>query len=75
MLKELGIYHTQTPYLWCDNLRATYLLVNPVFHARTNHIGIDYHFVRERVSNKELDIRFLRTKLQMALQRHWHKII
>ena len=40
ILKELGICHTPTPCLWCDNLGATYLAANPVFHARTKHIGL-----------------------------------
>lgn len=31
----------------CDNLSATYLVANPVFHAQTKHIAIDYHFVGE----------------------------
>lgn len=66
MLKELGIYHIQTPCLWCDNLGATYLSANPVFHARTKHIEIDYHFVRERVASKELEIRFVPSKDQVA---------
>ena len=66
ILKELGVMHTQTPLLWCDNLGATYLSANPVFHARTKHIEIDFHFVRERVAEKKLDIRFIRSQDQVA---------
>ena len=66
MLKELGIKNTPAPCLWCDNLGATYLSANPVFHARTKHIEIDFHFVRERVAQKQLDIRFIHSKDQLA---------
>jgi hypothetical protein len=52
--------------LWCDNLGATYLSVNPVFHARTKHIEIDYHFVRERVARKQLNVQFISTNDQLA---------
>jgi histone deacetylase 1/2 len=47
-------------------LGATYLSANPVFHARTKHIEVDYHFVRERVANKLLNIRFIPTGDQVA---------
>ena len=66
LLTELGVYHPKAASLWCDNLGATYLSANPIFHARTKHIEIDYHFVRERVADKLLNIRFVPTRDQVA---------
>jgi histone deacetylase 1/2 len=66
LLKELGVRSPQTPCLWCDNLGATYLSANPVFHARAKHIEIDCHFVRERVRRKQLQVRFISSKDQIA---------
>jgi hypothetical protein len=56
LLVELGIPHRPAASLWCNNLGATYLSTNPVFHARTKHVEVDYHFIRERVARKQLDI-------------------
>jgi hypothetical protein len=52
LLQELGVPHPSATSLWCDNLGATYLSANPMFHTRTKHIEVDYHFVRERVARK-----------------------
>ncbi|CAM8886571.1 unnamed protein product [Rhodiola kirilowii] len=66
ILKELGIKQRQIPILWCDILGATYLTQNPVFHARTKHIKIDFHFVREMVARGALDVRFISSGDQLA---------
>jgi hypothetical protein len=57
LLKELRVTHHPVARLWCDNLGATYLLANPIFHAHVKQIEIDFHFVRERVARRLLDIR------------------
>jgi Reverse transcriptase (RNA-dependent DNA polymerase) len=66
LLLELHVLLISNPVLWCDNLEVTFLASNSVFHARTKHIEIDYHFVREKVASKTLDVRFISSKDQQA---------
>jgi Reverse transcriptase (RNA-dependent DNA polymerase) len=66
LLTELGLHSQPTPILWCDNIGATFLASNPMFHARMKHIEIDYHFVRERVAAKQLQVKFLCSADQLA---------
>ncbi|XP_019163279.1 PREDICTED: uncharacterized protein LOC109159655 [Ipomoea nil] len=66
LLNELGLGSLTAPTLWCDNLGATYLCANPVFHARTKHVEVDYHFVRDKVSAGQLQVHFVSTKDQLA---------
>jgi hypothetical protein len=62
LLAKLGVQLTQTPCLWCDNTGARYLSANPVFHARAKDIEINFHFVRERVLKRQLEILFIPSK-------------
>jgi histone deacetylase 1/2 len=66
LLRELRISQPRPPVLWCDNLGATYLTANPVFHARTKHIEVDFHFLREKVAQGALDVRFISSRDQIA---------
>ena len=42
------------------------MTINPIFHARSKHIELDYHFVRERVSMGLLVTRHVSSTLQIA---------
>lgn len=66
LLKEIGIDSPAKVHLWCDNMGAKHLASNPVFHARTKHIEVDYHFVRERVQKGLLGVDYISTKDQIA---------
>ncbi|XP_028098424.1 uncharacterized protein LOC114298117 [Camellia sinensis] len=59
-------YFSSSPTLWCDNISAISLSSNLVFHARTKHIEVDYHYVRERVAAKQLTICHIPTSDQVA---------
>ena len=47
ILEDLHIPMVQTPLVWCDSVGAISLASNLIFHARTKHIEVDYHYIRE----------------------------
>jgi len=66
LLCELGYTKLPPPILWCDNLGATYMAANPVFHARTKHVEVDFHFVRDLVKKGDLSVQYVCTTDQLA---------
>ncbi|KAK2991670.1 hypothetical protein RJ640_028945 [Escallonia rubra] len=66
LLYELGVPKALPALLWCDNIGAIYLSSNPIFHARTKHVELDYHFVREQVKLGTLVVRFISSADQLA---------
>lgn len=52
--------------LYCDNLSAIKLADYPVFHARTKHVEVHYHFIREKVLRGDVDMRHIGTNGQIA---------
>ncbi|XP_019198265.1 PREDICTED: uncharacterized protein LOC109192122 [Ipomoea nil] len=66
LLKELGLHAGTPTTLWCDNLGATYMCANPLFHARTKHVEIDFHFVRDKVTAGDFLVNFVSMKDQLA---------
>ena len=66
MFKELRIFLPHVPVIWCDNLSAIALSANPVFHSRTKHLEVDYHYVREKFLRRDLKIGFVSGTDNMA---------
>jgi hypothetical protein len=40
-------------------MSALSFVANPIYHARTKHIEVDYHYVREKVLNKYITVSFI----------------
>ncbi|RVW32897.1 Retrovirus-related Pol polyprotein from transposon RE2 [Vitis vinifera] len=66
LFKELAIGLIHIPNIWCNNIGAIALASNPVFHARTKHVEIDYHFIREKVCNHDIKVQHVSTVDQIA---------
>ena len=49
-----------------DNLSALKFAENPMFHARSKHIDIRHHFVRERIASNEVVLNHCASEDNMA---------
>ena len=61
--------HQPTDYqvrFFCDNLSSIRLAENPVFHARTKHIEVHNHYIRENVLEGEIEMVPTNTDEQFA---------
>ncbi len=52
--------------IYCDNINSILLVNNPVYHARRKHIEVHYHFIREKVLAKKIDLIHVSTEDQVA---------
>ena len=54
------------PIIYCDNVGATYLYSNPVFHSRMKHVAIDYHFIRDQVQLGVLRVNHVSQQINLS---------
>ncbi|CAN6544900.1 unnamed protein product [Malus baccata var. baccata] len=66
LLVDIAYKSPSTPQLWCDNISALSLAKNPLFHARTKHVELDYHYIREKVLAQEVPVHYICTQQQIA---------
>jgi hypothetical protein len=52
--------------IYCDNQSCIKLSENPVFHDRSKHIEIRYHFIRDYVQRGAVELQYISTEEQVA---------
>ncbi|KAL8101163.1 hypothetical protein AgCh_033153 [Apium graveolens] len=66
LLTEVKLPVSSPPPIFCDNIGATYLCHNPVFHSRMKHITLNFHFVGDQVQRKLITVHHINSLKQVA---------
>lgn len=66
LLLELQVLLPSSPVIWCDNLSIVHWVQNPILHSRMKHVELDFHFVCEKMINKQLLIQHIPFVKQLA---------
>nr|GFB27488.1 retrovirus-related Pol polyprotein from transposon TNT 1-94 [Tanacetum cinerariifolium] len=64
-LLDYGLAFNKIP-MYCDNKSAIALCCNNVQHSRSKHIDIRYHFIKEQVENRVIELYFVNTEYQLV---------
>ena len=64
-MNDFGIKFKKVPLL-CDNESAIKLTNNPIQHARTKHIDVHHHFIRDHQQKGNISIESVGTEDQLA---------
>ncbi|KAL4018293.1 hypothetical protein IC575_021884 [Cucumis melo] len=66
LLKTVGILQEDPTVIHIDNKSTIALAKNPVFHDRSKHIDTRFHFIRDCISRKEVQVEYVNTEDQIA---------
>jgi len=55
------IFQEQRYVLFCDSQSVIYLGKNPTFHGRSKHIDVRYHWIRDILDSKLLELEKIHT--------------
>lgn len=66
LLEMLQISQDEATEIFVDNKSAIALGKNPIFHDRSKHIDTRFHFIRESISKKEVQLKYVKSQDQVA---------
>ena len=53
-MSDLGVLVQGPITIHCNNESSIRLARNPIYHAKTKHISVHYHFAREKLESGEM---------------------
>ena len=62
-LEDILVKYEHMIVIKCDNTSAINMSKNPIIHSRTKHVPIKYHYLREQVSQKDIKLEYIDTKV------------
>ena len=65
-MADLSVGQDSAITIYTDSQSALAVVRNPVFHARTKHIEVHYHYVKERLSAGEISLVYVPTQDNLA---------
>ena len=65
LLHSFGISHSHPMRLHCDNQATLHIVKNSIFHERTKHIEVDYHFIRNKYLTGNISPTYVPTHAQL----------
>ncbi|CAL8993586.1 unnamed protein product [Prunus brigantina] len=66
VLEDFGEEQVEGTPILCDNTSAIAMAKNPVFHQKSRHISRKFHFIREAIQAKEIELIYCKTEDQIA---------
>jgi hypothetical protein len=66
LLVDMHISQERPTMLFCDNQPSIKLVKNHVYHARTKHIEIEYHYIKESVVIGDVEVAYIPITKQEA---------
>src|SRR5271163_3702934 len=66
LLAELNYTQEHATTLFEDNQSAIALTKNPIHHARSKHIDIQHHFIREKIKSNKIEVSYMPTDDMIA---------
>ncbi|GKD72315.1 hypothetical protein Tco_1330597, partial [Tanacetum coccineum] len=68
-LTDYGFDINKIP-LYSDSQSAIALSCNTMQHSRTKHIVVRYHFIKEQVENRVVELYFVKTEWRISSLKH-----
>ena len=66
LLSDLFYLQLDATCIYCDNQSCVKLSENPVFHDKSKHIEIKYHYTKDMVQRGAVELQYVGTNEQIA---------